>query len=404
MSKLAIHGGNRVFPEDFQFEIWPPVTEHTAARLRDVYLSHKWSFYGEIELKFSKDFAAYHDAEYGVFMVNGTVTLEGALQSLGVGPGDEVIVPSWTWMATALAVIYVGATPVFVDGEADTFCMDPAAVEAAITPKTKAIIPVHLFGSMADMEKLTAVARKYGLKIVEDCAHAHGGKWNGKGVGSLGDIGSFSFQQSKIMTSGEGGICITSDENLFDRLTRFSHIGYNYAAQQGRVNSTLWENYICRNYRATEFQAVILQEQLETLTADSELRAKNAEYLHTELRKIPGISTQSPGRCATMQSYYVFAITVDPAFLQPGKTKADVIEALNAEGLIEVFAGWGAATFRQRLWNVSADRYRVASSAVVEDIIANRIILADIRWLMAERSILEQFVEAFRKVMKEYSK
>ena len=404
MSKLAIDGGTKVFPEGFGFEPWPPVNEKTANRLRQVYLSHKWSFYGEEEKKFAAAFAKYHDAAYGTFMDNGTVTLETALNALGIGPGDEVIVPSWTWMATGMAPVYVGATPVFVDGQADTFCMDPASFEAAITPRTKAVIPVHLFGSICDIDQIVAIAKKHGIKVVEDCAHAHGGKWEGKGVGSFGDIDSFSFQQSKIMTAGEGGECITSDPELFDRIGRISHIGYQFAAERGKPAGPPPTNLICRNYRATEFQAVILMDQLEALDADSKYRAESAAYLRSELEKIPGISTQKPGHKATMQSYYVFGITVDPAILKEGKTKADVIAALNAEGAVEVFAGWGQPTYKQRLFNLSPDRFRVASSAVVEDIICNKIILADIRWLMTTRANQEKLVEAFRKVMKEYSK
>ena len=230
MSKLAIDGGSKVFPEGFGFDPWPPVNEATAERLKEVYLRHKWSFYGAEEKKFAADFAKYHDAEYGTFMVNGTVTLESALLALGIGPGDEVIVPSWTWLATGMAPIYLGATPVFVDGERDTLCMDPAAFEAAITPRTKAVIPVHLFGSMADLDKIIAIARKHGIKVLEDCAHAHGGEWNGRGVGSWGDAGSWSFQQSKTVTSGEGGAVTTNDEQLWDLVGRLSHIGYQKQA------------------------------------------------------------------------------------------------------------------------------------------------------------------------------
>jgi len=404
MSKLAIDGGTRIFPENFGFEPWPPVRPETAERLKEVYMRHNWSFYGAEEKKFAADFAKYHDAAYGTFMVNGTVTLESAMIALGIGPGDEVIVPSWTWMATGMAPIYVGATPVFVDGEPDTFCMDPDAFEAAITPKTKAVIPVHLFGSLANIERIVEIAKKHGIKVVEDCAHAHGAKWNGKGIGSFGDIGSFSFQQSKIMTAGEGGECITDDPDLFDRIGRISHIGYQFAAKRGQASVPPPVNLECHNYRATDFQAVILQDQLATLEEDSKYRAKSADFLRAELEKIPGIKTQAPGRKATLQSYYVFGMTVDPAVLKPGKTKADVIAALNAEGAVEVFAGWGQPTFKQRLWNVSEDRFRVASSKVVEDIIYNKVILADIRWLNASRADQEKLVEAFRKVMKEYSK
>ena len=159
-----------------------------------------------------------------------------------------------------------------------------------------------------------------------------------------------------------------------------------------------------RNYRATEFQAVILADQLARLDADSARRAANADYLHTELNKIPGIATQKPGRCATRQQYYVFGITVDPAMLKAGKTRDDVLAAVNAEGAVEVFAGWGQPTFKQRLFQVSPERYRVESSKVVEDIIYNKIMLADIRWINGERNMCEKLVECFRKVMQEYGK
>ncbi|MBR2374232.1 MAG: DegT/DnrJ/EryC1/StrS family aminotransferase [Lentisphaeria bacterium] len=402
MSKLAIDGGNKVIADGMNFEVWPPVCPEVAKKLCDLYMSHKWSFYCAEELKFAENFAKYHDAKFGTFMVNGTVTLETALRALGVGPGDEVIVPSWTWMATGMAPLYVGATPVFVDGEKDTFCMDPAAFEAAITPRTKAVIPVHLFGSIADLDKITAIAAKHGIKVIEDCAHAHGGKWNGKGVGSFGDVGSFSFQQSKIMTAGEGGLCTCNDENLYDLIGRYSHIGYGLGSKQGKPSTPPPTDLDSRNYRGTEFQAVILQEQLDRLEADSKHRQDNANYLRAELGKIPGISTQKPGRCATMQNYYVFGITVDPAMLKPGKTKADVIAAVNAEGATEIFAGWGEVTYRQRLWQVSPERYRVESFETVADIIYNRIMLADIRWINGDRSNCEKMVEVFNKVMGEY--
>jgi dTDP-4-amino-4,6-dideoxygalactose transaminase len=257
---------------------------------------------------------------------------------------------------------------------------------------------------MADMDKIVEIAKKHDIKVIEDCAHAHGGKWAGKGLGSLGDIGSFSFQQSKIMTAGEGGACITNDEHYFDLLCRYSHIGSQFATKRGQVAVPPPMDLDSRNYRALEFQAIILQDQLAQLEEDSARRNANAEFLHAELNKIPGITTQKPGRRATMQNYYVFGITVDPAMLKEGKTKSDVIAALNAEGAIEVFAGWGEPTFRQRNFKISPDRFRVSSFEVVEDIIYNKIILADIRWLMAERPVCEKLVEAFRKVMQEYGK
>lgn len=394
----------RIFPENFTFAPWPPVYPETGDKLRDLYMSANWSFFGPYEKRFSEAFSAYHDSKYGIFMSNGTTTLECALAAIGVGPGDEVIVPSWTWMATGMAPVYLGAVPVFVDGERDTFCMDPAAFEAAITPRTKAVIPVHLFGSMADIDKICAIAKKHGIAVIEDCAHAHGGKWNGKGVGSFGTVGSFSFQQSKIMTAGEGGLCTTDSEELYERICRLKHIGYMPGNKRGQASAPPPVGLLCHNYRATEFQALILEDQLKHLAADSEYRAANVAYLREKLSAIPGIGTQAPGRCATMQGYYVFGITVDPAALRPGKTKADVIAAVNAAGAPEVFAGWGAPTYKQALWNVAPEKYRVESASVVEEIIANRIVLLGIQWLMSDRNTLDMLVEAFANAMKECGK
>lgn len=391
---------NRIFPENFNFAPWPPVYPETGDKLREIYMSAQWSFYGPVENRFCEEFSKYHDSKYGIFMANGTTTLECALAALGIGPGDEVIVPSWTWMATGMAPVYLGATPVFVDGERDTFCMDPAAFEAAITPRTKAVIPVHLFGSMADLDKICAIAEKHGIAVIEDCAHAHGGKWNGKGVGSFGAVGSFSFQQSKIMASGEGGLCTTDSDELFETISRLKHIGYMPGNKRGQASGPPPVGLLCHNYRATEFQAQILVDQLQHLAADSEYRAASAAYLHEKIAEIPGLSTQAPGRCATMQNYYVFAVTVDPEALRPGKTKADVIAAVTAAGAPEVFPGWGATTFKQALWNVAPEKYRVESASVVEEIIANRVILLGIQWLMADRKQLEMLVEAFANAMK----
>ena len=405
MNTLAVNGGTPVFSEPKTFAPWPPVYPETGDKLREIYMSANWSFYGPVESDFEKKFADYHNAEYGIFMVNGTTTLECALAALGVGPGDEVIVPSWTWMATGMAPIYLGATPVFVDGEKDTFCIDPEAFEAAITPRTKAVIPVHLFGSMADMDRICAIAEKHGIAVIEDCAHAHGGKWNGKGVGSFGKVGSFSFQQSKIMTSGEGGLCTANDPKIFETICRLKHIGYAPGGRRGVAAGGKPEmGLLCHNYRATEFQAQILLDQLDHLEADSIYRSENAEYLRKKLEAIPGLKTQAPGRCATMQSYYVFGITVDPEVLKPGLTKADVVAAINAEGANEVFGGWGAVTYEQNLWNVAPEKYRVESHEVVRDIIQNRIILLGIQWLMSDRAALDKLVDAFAKVMKAYSR
>ena len=174
-SGLAVNGGPKA-ADNLAVPPWPPTSNDVADRLRQMYLSRKWSFNGPHEMEFAARFARHHNAAYGVMMANGTVTLECILTALGVGRGDEVIVPAFTWIATAMAVAYTGAKPVLVDCEPDTWCLDPAGTEAAITPRTKAIIAVHLYGSMAHIDRLTAVAAKHSIPLIEDCAHAHGGK------------------------------------------------------------------------------------------------------------------------------------------------------------------------------------------------------------------------------------
>ncbi len=232
MSKLALLGGKPV-STPINGIPWPPTSEKTGDKLKELYLSRKWSFNSPSEQEFEKAYAKYHGAKHGIFMVNGTVTLECALEALGIGEGDEVVVPALTWIATAMAVRYVGAKPVFVDIEPTTLCMDPKKFEKAINPRTKAVIPVHLYGSMADLDKIIKIAKRQRLAVVEDCAHMQGGVWNGRGVGSWGDVGSFSFQQSKTVSAGEAGICLTNDDRLADRLFRTKHIGYPNGAGQG---------------------------------------------------------------------------------------------------------------------------------------------------------------------------
>lgn len=405
MAALAINDGKKIFTDAFSLAPYPAVYPETARKISDLYLNTRaWSYYGEHEKKFAENFAAYHDSRYGVFMANGTVTLECALAALEIGPGDEVIVPAYTWMATAMAVLYVGAIPVFIDSRPDTFCIDPAAFEAAVTPRTKAVIPVHLFGSIADIDTICAIAGKHGIAVIEDCAHAHGGKWDGKGVGSFGAIGSFSFQQSKIMTAGEGGLCTTGDEVLFDKLSRLKHIGNAQGSKQHQPATPPPPGLLCRNYRATEFQAVILQSQLDHLKEETALREKGAAYLKQRFESIPGLKVQARGRKATSQNYYVFAVTVDPAALRPGITRDHIIAALQAEGVPEVFPGWGAPVHKHRLWNVEASKYRISGCEVAEDIIRNRVILFALMWLMASRSDQEKLGDAMEKVMKEYGK
>ena len=404
MEKLAIDGGTPVFGSktirDY-YPTWPIPYPETKEKLIEIYDSGKWGMCDKYEKMLMPEFAKYQGAKYSVWMCNGTTTLECALLALGIGPGDEVIVPAHTWIATGEAVVHRGATPVVVDIEHDTLCMDPERFEAAITPKTKAVIPVHLFGSMADMERINAIAKKHGLAVIEDCAHAHGGEWDGKHVGTLSDVGSFSFQQSKLMASGEGGCCITNDDDLADTLGRLSHIGYQFGSKQGQKGTPPPVGLLCHNYRVTDFQAEILLSQLAHLKEDTIARAKNAEILRKRLNAIPGVMVQAAGRKATLQSYYTYCVMVDHTRLKEGFTRADVLKAIQAEG-VTAYEGWGQPMYRQNLWTVPEDMYRNEGCETAENIIANDLTMMNLQYLMLSEADTHKIADAYEKVLSVY--
>lgn len=399
MGNLAIMGGDRMVKEEYTELItpWPPRDEETAEALKEIYMSGAWSFNSPAEQEFEENFARYHGAKYGIFMANGTTTLECSLTALGVKPGDEVIVPALTWMATALAATYVGAIPVIVDIDPLTLCMDPEKMRQAITPKTKAIIPVHVYGSTADLEKILAIAEEHGIPVIEDCAHMHGGFWNGRGTGSWGKIGSFSFQQSKTMASGEGGICITSDPELAEKLFLLKHIGYSRGVKQGQAQRAP-EGMICHNYRATAFQAVILNQQLKKLKQLILTYESNVKYLIDSIKDVPGVRIQSPGRLADPQGYYALCILFDG---EPFKDipKNIINEAFNAEGM-PIGNGSHGPVYHHALFNLNLERgeYRLPEGRckVCEEIFPRT--LGSVHQFLAYRSTMEKLSAVMHKV------
>lgn len=396
--ELAILGGRPVSAAPLRPMAWPPVSERTADRLREIYLSRQWSFNSPTEQEFERAFADYHGAKHGIFMVNGTVTLQCALGALGVGPGDEVILPALTWMATAMAVHYVGATPVFVDIEPDTLCLDPVKTRAALTSKTRAIIPVHLYGSMANLDAILELAREHGLKVVEDCAHMQGGKWRGRGVGSWGDVGSFSFQQSKTLASGEGGICLTNDDTLADRIYRQKHIGYGRGLKQGEVDGGPPPGLVCHNFRGTAFQAAILLDQLTELGELVARFARGAARIRERLADVDGVRIQAPGAGASEQSYYAFVFLFDSGDCA-SVPLSRIAEALRAEGMQ---TGWGTygPVYRHKLYNMDASQYRIAGGTcpVAEQLATERTVVLLKEWLLAEDSVVDALGEIVAKV------
>lgn len=333
MAKLAIHGGAPV--RERLFPAWPVYGERERQLLEEVLESRIWGFPGVEELVGSKvkeleeKFANFNGSSYAICCTNGTVSLEIALKIMEIGPGDEVIIPALTWVATAQAVLLVNAVPVFVDINPETYCIDPQKIEEAITERTRAIIPVHLYGKVADMDAVMDIAKKSRLKVIEDCAHQHGSEWNGKKVGSIGDVGAFSFQSSKVMTSGEGGMIVSDDKTVAQRSRSYVNLWNVYNEDGPNTNKYA---YFGSNSRITEFQAAVLLAQLERLDEQIQKREENAKYLSEKLGKIPGIELLADNPKVTQQSYYVYVFKYRKQEFN-GKLLKTFLEALRAEGI-----------------------------------------------------------------------
>jgi dTDP-4-amino-4,6-dideoxygalactose transaminase len=319
--------------ESFMENSWPawPIFDETERRqLLEVLDSGKWWF-GEKVKRFELEFAAFQGAPYAVSCTNGTAAIEMALRGLGVLPGDEVIVPPYSFIATASAVVTVGAVPVFADIDPDTLCVDPVAVQARITSRTKAIVPVHVAGCMADMDALNRIARQHKLWVLEDAAHAWGSQRDNRGAGAWGNCGTFSFQMSKNLTAGEGGVMVTNDAELADLCRSYSHCG--------RRKDSAWydHDYLGSNLRMTEFQAAILVAQLGRARNQMRVREISAGILTEALHRVPGIKVMGVNAGHTRRSYHMYVFRVDEALL--GISRDELIAALNAKG-IPASKGW----------------------------------------------------------------
>jgi len=323
MATLALFGGKKAMNRPIRS--WPIFGKPEEKALLSVLHSGKW-WYGEKVREFEQKFAAYQDAKFGISCVNGTAAIEIACIAAGVGAGSEVITTPYTFVATAAAPLRANAVPVFVDIEEDTVNIDPNKIEEAITPRTKAIIPVHFGGLPCDMDKINAIAKKHNLVVIEDAAHCWGTKWKNKGAGALGDMGTFSFQQSKNITSAEGGMVLTDNEELAEAARSYSNVG--------RSKKGGWYEHfrLGTNYRLTEFQAAILLCQLKRLPAHVEKREENAARLREGLGKIPGIKLLKRDKRVTQRSWHLF----DFKFISEdfdGVSRSQFLAALKAEGV-----------------------------------------------------------------------
>ncbi len=280
---------------------------------------------GSYVTSFEKAFAEYCGMKYGVAVCNGTVAIHLALSALGIGKGDEVIIPSFTMIATAFAVCYTGAMPVFIDADKNTWNIDIQQIEEKITPKTKAIIPVHIFGNPCNMDKICAIAKKHNLFIVEDAAEAHGAEYNGRKVGSFSDIGSFSFFANKNLTTGEGGMVVTDNEEYYKKCKYFKNMCFPVDAPR-----TYLHNDIGFNYRMSNLHAAIGLAQTEKADEYRKMRIRNANLYQKYLSSCPGIIFQQDEQNA-LNVHWMNTIVINPQ--EYGHTKDELVSHLKNNGI-----------------------------------------------------------------------
>ena len=342
MAHLAINDGEEVRTKPWPG--WPVWDEREIKALEAVVRSGRWGriYEGSKVEEFEKRFAAYQDAKFGVAVTNGTAALTVALKAAGIDVGDEVIVPGYTFIATASCVLYNNAVPIFVDVELDTVNIDPHAIEAAITDRTRAIIPVHWAGRAADMDRILDIARQHNLAVIEDACHGWGAMWKDRKVGAIGDLGGVSFQASKHITAGEGGIVLTNDEDLAAKAFSYHHIG----RVPGRP---FYEHHLVGwNFRMTEFDAAVLLIQLERLEEQTQRRDDNASFLDEQLRDIPGILPLRREPYMTRISWHGYGFLYDEEAFG-GVPRDRFMEALRAEG-IPAGGGYSHPLYRNPLF------------------------------------------------------
>jgi perosamine synthetase len=400
----AILGGRPV--RDRPFPDWPVIGQNDEKAWMDVLRKGRWCrLGGDYANQFEAAWASMLGAKHCLAVANGTSALIASLAALGVGAGDEVIVPPYTFVATVNAVLMHHALPIFVDTDPETFQIDARKIEAAITERTRCIIPVHLGGAVADLDAIAAIAAKHKIPVLEDACQAHLAEWRGRKVSTLGEIGCFSFQGSKNLNAGEGGAIVTSSDGLFEQCKSFQN--------NGRGASNAGFSYVRNgaNLRITEFQAALLLQQMTRLEEQSRRREQNAAYLTELLKEVKGITPAKVYEGCTRNAYHLYMFRYDREQFE-GLPRARFLEALHGEG-IPASGGYQPLdkepfvkhTLLSRGFQAIYGQERISEYLEKTHCPANDRLCEVAVWLtqtmlLGPRSDMDQIAEAVRKVQK----
>lgn len=420
MAELALHGGTPVRIEPFPD--WPHRGPEENVWLEKVLSSHRWfaGLQGDdpeaLGTLFAERFANLHDARFALPVANGSVAIEIALRAIGIRPGDEVIVPTYTFISTATSVLMVGAVPVFADMDPEIYCLAPEDVARRVSSHTRAIIPVHLGGQMADMPAILKVAEQHRVHLVEDCAQAIDASLDGRKAGTWGDLGTFSFQLNKTITAGEGGLVVTNNPELAEKVVALRAFG-RFQNKPGVRSSDLTCERVSSNYRLSEFQAAVLLAQLERFPKQDARRQGNAARLTEGIHQIPGLKHIRANSSSMKHGYYYYLLRYEPDLfgdLAPER----LCEVLNAEG-IPFVPGDRKPLYRHPVFQVenlvdhlspmALERYRQAVDLLqpgcpaTEEACGRTLILRH-QVLLGEERDMDDIIEALWKVSKNIDK